>query len=1094
MNEEQQERPAVPITRVRVECEINMNNGGNTHNRFLAVLDDDLPMRDVLKVLSKQYNSYYRKSSGLCIIEQAKDESGGRLPRVGRVGDTLKHNDFLCLRGRQLLPEVVEAAAISWLFHSSVPAAYHEMTPATCAAIAEALLPTLVPSLVPALVSALGPVLAPALSQNVAVIRGAPRPHRHRLPHDNQDTDSETTTMNDDINRDDVLSANDDDIEQDISSPSPESGSSSLVSKDDEPPAVVVERAARVVTVCEDNSSDSDCSDNDEDTEAHKETVGRKETGFKDTVGFRVDAAQTAKAHDNALMNLYKSASLMDEDTDSSDEDTDSSDEDENLSPAKDVTHSSSLIVAQAAPAIDVLMAPKVVQVKSMETPAKVAVSKPMYSNGLDSLVLAQTASASSASTSPVSSRSPSPTSVRSPAPSPAPMSRRESMSLFTAPAVTSSTPPSASKTPAVPTRTATSPVMSRILISTAKKPSTGSDQSRSLVSSERSTKSKAFVGFAIVVPQDPFRPYSPGTEKEYDESESDEDEDDINSSQDFLYSAMSRPNPARAFSPVIKNEGDEEEGMLQEVYRFPAAQLKREIQDEEVKEQVNVEYRVESIITSELPCQVSLVDIKEEPLSQKFVTAIAKHRDSEDTPATSLLDRLHNKTPQTLEVLDNKEDDEEEEGPLSPEISPPGALLEYLNRPASSSHQTIGQIPGSSGVGNHPLLSTNPVQVTSSSGSVFNMLVYPTFADHAKNQGPDKATDCSVDTTEIEAFLQKDMGGLSRDKSLTSAPFFLPRIDSVPAAVKAESLSPHPVSSVFGPGRDFGDERTISPELLPSAIPMVIPRTEECLQGIDELKFGSNSNHNNKHYHGTSDDEDSIFNIPSAQPSVLGSEAMAKIPDGPYSQDDIRDAMDEHYSSSSDYSDDDNEPADSSLKRKSLTSSSDQELKRQRIVSSPSSEDDSDDSDDSDGDEAAGKGVLAVQPHPLDALDDLPLFANQSSLPSMPTLTSLSQERSVKTKKMGSLELALQQQQVDDNDEDDSITTWRTGLTTVANRSARGSWLRGGSMRAAAARGVGSSVRGRGGHGGRGGVTIAGAGRRAGSVKPSGGLEDLFA
>ncbi|KAG0373471.1 hypothetical protein BGX24_011670 [Mortierella sp. AD032] len=959
MNEEQQERPAVPITRVRVECEISMTNGGNTHIKFLAVLDDDVPMRNLLKTLSEQYNSYYRKSTGFCIIEQAKDESGERLPRVGRVGDTLKHDDLLRLRGRQLLPEVVEDSAISWLFRTPAPpTANHEMTPATCSAIAEALLPTLIPSLIPALVSALVPALKP-----------------HGL----------------------ILTA----------------------------------ARTTVRTQSDDNSSSSDSSDNDEDTEAHKEivrykaTVGRKETGLKE------DAAQTAKAHDNALMGLFKSDPLMDEDTDSSDED-------EDMSPVKEVPHSNLLIVAQATPVFDNLMPPKVVQIKPMETPAKVMATKPTYANGLDSLVLAQTASSSSTSTSPASSRSPSLAPVRSPAPSPAPVPRRESMSLFTTPAIPSSISPSANITSAVPTRIATSPVMPRMLTSAAKNPSTGSDQSRRLVSSERPMKSKAFAGFAIAVPQDPFRSFSAGIGKEYDESEDDEDEDDITSSQDFLYSAKSRPTPVRAFSPIVKDEGDEEEGMLQDMYRLPAVQVKHEIQNEQFKERVKGEDKVASITTSEPSAQASLVDIKEEPLSQNVATAIAKHQDSVDTLATSLLDR--------------QEEDEDEDGPLSPEISPPGALLEYLNRPASSSLRTIGQIPGSS--------------------------------------GPDKVPDSSVDTTEIEAFLQKDMGGLSRDKSLTSAPFFLPRVDPVSAAVKAESLSPGPVSSpALDPGRDFGDESTVSPELRPSASPMVIARTNESHQAVDELKLDSN-NHDDEHHHGISDDEDSIFNIPSAQPIVLGSEAMANIPDGPYSQDDTRDAMDELYSSASDFSEDDDEPADSGLKRKTLTSSSGQELKRQRIVSSPSSDDDSDDSDDSDGDgeKASGKGGSLVQPHPLDALDDLPLFSSRSSLPSMPTLTSLSQEHSVKAKKMGSLELALQQQQADDdNDGDDSTAIKRTGPTTVVSRSARGGWSRGGST-SAAARGAGSS-----GHG-RGGVTIAGAGRRAGGVKPSGGLEDLFA
>ncbi|KAK3811542.1 MAG: hypothetical protein J3R72DRAFT_530224 [Linnemannia gamsii] len=1076
MNKEQQERPAVPITRVRVECEIGMTNGGNTHNKFLAVLDDDVPMRDLLKALSEQYNSYYRKSTGLCIIEQAKDESGERLPRVGRVGDTLKHDDLLRLRGRQLLPEVVEDSAISWLFRTPAPpTANHEMTPATCNAIAEALLPTLIPSLIPALVTALVPALVPALapvfSQSVTAIREAPRPHPHRRAHDSQDTDSETTTMNDDINRDNVPSANSDDIEQDNSSP--ESGSFTSETEDDKAPAAMVEQVVRVEAASDNNSSNSDSSDNDEDTEAHKEIIR-----YKVTVGLKEDAAQTAKAHDNALMSLFKSDPLMDEDTDSSDED-------EDMSPVKEVPHSNLLIVAQAAPVFDDLMSPKVVQIKPMETPAKVMVTKPTYSNGLDSLVLAQTASSSSTSTSPASSRSPSLAPVRSPAPSPAPVPRRESMSLFTTPAIPSSISPSANKTSAVPTRIATSPVMSRMLTSAAKNPSTGSDQSRRLVSSERPMKSKAFAGFAIAVPQDPFRSFSAGIGKEYDESEDDEDEDDITSSQDFLYSAKSRPTPVRAFSPIVKDEGDEEEGMLQDMYRLPAVQVKHEIQNEQFKERVKGEDNVASITTSEPSAQASLVNIKEEPLSQNVATSIAKHQDSVNTLATSLLDR--------------QEEDEDEDGPLSPEISPPGALLEYLNRPASSSLRTIGQIPGSSGAGKHLPLSTKPVQVTSRSGSVFNMLVYPTFADHAKNQGPDKVPDRSVDTTEIEDFLQKDMGGLSRDKSLTSAPFFLPRVDPVSAAVKAESLSPGPVSSpVLDPGRDFGEESTVSPELRPSASPMVIARTNESHQAVDELKLDSN-NHDDEHHHGISDDEDSIFNIPSAQPIVLGSEAMANIPDGPYSQDDTRDAMDEVYSSASDFSEDDDEPADSGLKRKTLTSSSGQELKRQRIVSSPSSDDDSDDSDDSDGDgkKAAGKGDSVVQPHPLDVLDDLPLFSSRSSLPSMPTLTSLSQEHSVKAKKMGSLELALQQQQDDDDDDgDDSTAVKRTGPTTVASRSARGGWSRGGST-SAAARGAGSSGHGRGGsggRGGRGGVTIAGAGRRAGGVKPSGGLEDLFA
>ncbi|KAF9127704.1 hypothetical protein BG015_004500, partial [Linnemannia schmuckeri] len=286
---------------------------------------------------------------------------------------------------------------------------------------------------------------------------------------------------------------------------------------------------------------------------------------------------------------------------------------------------------------------------------------------------------------------------------------------------------------------------------------------------------------------------------------------------------------------------------------------------------------------------------------------------------------------------------------------------------------------------------------------------------------------------------------------------------------------------------------------------------------------------------HLLSDSEDSIFNIPSAQPPASpGTEiAAVKAPNGWV--DDTRDAMDDFQFS-------DEEERNASLKRRMLEMDKEDELleseyeqkptdipegmfgpnrirppgqpeyryktvfkdivftpspsqesvvqsKRPRLSSpsssSASSSGSDSDSSDASSDEDDDKG--AKKPHPLDALDKLPMMiSSQSSLPSMPTLTSLSQERTTKTKKMGSLEMALKQHRGDDDEDDDddfAITIKRTGPTAVGHGRGRG------------ARG-GAAFPGR---GGRGGVTIAASGGRAGSVSSrvkasGGGLEDLFA
>jgi hypothetical protein len=42
---------------------VALSGGGTTERKFLAILDDDVPMRDLPKHLTQQFNIMYRKKS-----------------------------------------------------------------------------------------------------------------------------------------------------------------------------------------------------------------------------------------------------------------------------------------------------------------------------------------------------------------------------------------------------------------------------------------------------------------------------------------------------------------------------------------------------------------------------------------------------------------------------------------------------------------------------------------------------------------------------------------------------------------------------------------------------------------------------------------------------------------------------------------------------------------------------------------------------------------------------------------------------------------------------------------------------------------------
>ncbi|KAF9140965.1 hypothetical protein BG015_001456, partial [Linnemannia schmuckeri] len=773
----------MPVYRIEVNCTVTLNGGGTAHEKYLAILDGDTPMRDLAKHFTERFNVNYRKRYGLCLIEEVLDGSGGWLELVGLVRECLRSNQELLVKGRQLSKKAIEQAAFSWFFSPpaiTAPLITQELTTAMRTTFAQALAPALIPSLIPALVPALAPTLAPALIQSVAALRGPspspPQPRSHRLiasSHNKsnmlQDTESEseTTTMNEDIghvseeNSSESSSESDEDMDRDSSSES----------EDERPKAVVEEKEIQEESSSEKSSLGVDNNEDDDEDEDKKETVAqivKKDVQVKG-IEPKNDVAEIMKNNDNALVDMFKDDVHMVSDSDSS------SDEDDAKSPVvvpqvvsqaavtqvepqvketKDtaITISKPLVPAHSAPSLALPKSPKPDQVKTATSPTKVVETKPIISSGLDSLLLAQSPASSSASSSPASSRSSSPTPARSPAPSPAPIPHQESVSNFAAPAVVANTSPLPKKVPlsdassSSPYRAftapvpVTSPAMSRTTStssssSTLKRPA--ADQSRRIVSPERPKKKQA--GFAIAVPQDPFRAPSPEVKSEYN-SDEESDEDDIRSSQDFLFSALSRP--PRTPSPV---EEDEEEGMP--VYIPLNLVVKQEEEEEEEEEEnqsddeevrrdvisIKVDDQQEddgddsekevdepltseatsqkpmSIISSSEPTssQVSVVDVKEEPLSQNPSSELAQYQEAEEqanntTVTASVLPKLST-TPRT--AYSEEEEDEEEDKRLSPVISPPGALLEYLKSSKLPPTSPKEQQPNLSTTPKHPLL-----------------------------------------------------------------------------------------------------------------------------------------------------------------------------------------------------------------------------------------------------------------------------------------------------------------------------------------------------------------------------------------------------
>ncbi|KAG0293906.1 hypothetical protein BGZ96_002078 [Linnemannia gamsii] len=1216
----------MPVYRIGVVCTVALSGGGNTTQRkFLAILDDDVPMRDLPKHLTQQFNAMYRKKSlRFCLMEEIMDELERKLDLVGLVRERLRSNDIIRVKGRQLSREDVENAAFSWFFSQPAIAPLshinHELTPAMSTTLAQALIPSLIPALIPA--------LTPAFIQSVATLRRhsssppspsssrsrrliASHPHKAHTLRDTE-SESETTTMNDDpnhVSEESSSSESDKDMDQDNYSES-----------EDERPqtAVILEKEIKDQACSDEKSSDSDSSNEDNDDDQHKgpaatapaAQIVRQEDAQINVEEHKKDAAEIIKDNDNALVDMFKDDAQMDSDSDSS------SDEDEDrlsritiprvvtqaavvekIEPdaeeGMDTIIQTPIVPTHSAPSVILPKSPEPVKVKVATSPIKVIDTKPATVVGLDPLISGQsTTSSSSASSSPTSSRSSSPTPVRSPAPSPAPISRRESLSIFAAPAIIPAASP-LSKEPfsdhSSPYRAsssaafASSPVMSRVASSSSlalKRPST--DQPRGVVSPDRPKKKHS--GFAIAVPQDHFRAFSPEIKQEYNSGEDSEEEGYFVSSQDFLYTALSRPLPSasRAPTPVVEDEDfvenqdmpayqplnlvvkQEEDDQIEEdqsedeqAVRRKVVSVRMDDDDEEDSEKESAQFKSEdededeaeeaamSITSSSEPSssQVSLIDIKEEPLSQNPSSLLAKYRESEEeektnTTAAPVFSRIS--TTRVPSAYDEEEEEEDER--LSPVVSPPGALLEYLNKPPAPPAVNNEQL-GLSTTPKHPLsapaspapapvpVPTPTVKVSSPSKALSNtMSAYPTFASLASIRGPD-VHDPTSNTDEIVAFLDKDMEGLSRDSSLTGAPYFLSSRPSVTAPKATTPPPAAPVSPVLG----LGDESTVSPELRPSVSPMVVPKIEDHHKVMEELDL---NHHNSNHYSQLlSDSEDSVFNIPSAQQPVPLGEQAPTTPKKAFAAtngwvDDTRDAMDDYHSSSSSSDSDDDEntstrrylsmaeseyeekPTDISEgmfgpnkitnKRKpqyryetvfrdiSLTpfSSQDRVPKRPRNSSpfpaASSSGSDSSSAAESSDDEDHQPNGKSTDPHPLDALGELPMMiSSQSSLPSMPTLTSLSQERNTKTKKMGSLEMALKQTHGGDEDDDDDfvITIKRTGPTALV-RSPRG-------------RGGAASSPGR--RGGRGGVTIAAAGGRAGSVSnrgraSGGGLEDLFA
>jgi hypothetical protein len=989
--------------------------------------------------------------------------------------------------------------------------------------------------------------------------------------------------MNEDLNHvseESSSSESDKDMDQDSSSESEEERPKA---------AILLDEASS-----DSDSSDSDSSDSDNDEDEHKKGAAAqivRKVDVQTTVEEpKKDAAEVMKDNNNALVDMFKDNAQTDSDSDSSsDEDEDSSTriavprvpsqaaavvKEETDVEEMDTIINKPIVPTHSAPSAISSKSPEPAKVNPATSPIKAIDAKPVTSSGLGSMPIGQsTASSASASSSPASSRTSSPTPVRSPAPSPAPVPRRESVSIFAAPAIIPAASPLSKMEPLsyqsspyssfASVTPATSPSMSRVASSSSsalKRPST--DQSRPAVSPDRPKKKQA--GFAITVPQDHFRAFSPEIKQEYNSAEDSEEEGYFVSSQDFLYTALSRPppSPARAFTPV-----DEDEEQDVPVYRSLNLVVKQEQDDQTEEDQSDEEQAVRRNVVSvmlddddeeesekefaqlksenedeaeEIPMsitssyepsssQVSLVDIKEEPLSQNPSRLLAKYRESEEgdkanTTAAPVISKIS-----TTRVPSVYDDEEEEDEKLSPEVSPPGALLEYLKKPLAPPAMKKEQ-PGLSTAPRHPLsapaspapapvpVPTPSVKVTSPSKVLSNtMSAYPTFASLASIRGPD-VQDPTSNTDEIVAFLDKDMEGLSRDSSLTGPPYFLSSHPSVTTPKATTPALPVPISPVQGPS----DESTVSPELRPSVSPMFVPKMEDHHKEMDELDLNNHaSNHNSQLI---SDSEDSVFNIPSAQQPVPDGERVPTTPKKAFAAtngwvDDTRDAMDDYhsYSSGSD-SDEDGKPSnipkgmfgpnkiakrrpedrhETAFKDISLIpfSSQDHVPKRPRISSSSpsatsasgSNDEDSSDEEDSSDDENHPPHGRSTDPHPLDALAELPMMiSSQSSLPSMPTLTALSQERNTKTKKMGSLEMALKQSHGDEEDDDDDdfvISIKRTG-PTATGRSTRG-------------RGGAASSPGR--RGGRGGVTIAAAGGRVGGVsnkgRPSGGgLEDLFA
>ncbi|KAG9063555.1 hypothetical protein KI688_004440 [Linnemannia hyalina] len=1092
-----------------------------------------------------------------------------------------------------LITQELTQAMSTTLARALVPA----LIPSLIPALVPALAPALAPELIQNIAALQGSSTPPSQPRSHRLI--ASSSHNKIITPQDMESGFKTATVNKDphhISEESSSSSesNDEDMDQDSSSESEDEG----------PEAAVEEMKIQEESSSGESSSDEGDKDND-DHEHTKDAPAQMIKKATPALIVKKDAAQIKQDNDNALVDLFKDDVYMESDSDSSsDEDKAKplmvvpqvafqaavAKVEPQVKESKDTTTiSKPLVPVQSTP---FLASPESLNpvhlMTTTSSPAKVVESKPIVSSGLDSLLTAQSStssssvSSSSASSSPASSPSSSPTPVRSPAPSPAPAPRRESASIFATPAViASASTPLPEKAPlsdaissfspyraftAIATAPATSPIMSRTTSSSSLSSSSSSstflkrpspDQSRHIVSPERPKKKQA--GFAISVPLDPFRALSP-------EDRSDEDsEDDVRYSQEVLYSALSRPR--RTPSPVKDDEEempvyiplnlvvkqqqedeDEDEGESQSDHE----QIRSEVilvkvddhqEDEPLKSEAPWQEPMSITSSSEQSSpssQLTLVDIKQEHLSQNPSTVQAQYREAEAeannaTAAASVLLKLS-----TTRVFSDREDEEEDQQ-LSPVVSPPGALLEYLksaNSPASPKEQQ----PDLSAAPKHPLSESDssapapiqaPVPTTPSKKSLAEtMAAYPTFASLASLRGPD-IPDTTSNTDEIVAFLDKDMEGLSRDSSLTGPPFFLPvRPQGLPAN-HINKVTPTRVADM-PPPPPFDDESTVSPELRPSVSPMFVPNIEN--RNKEDIKMDDLDLDRIPETQLHSDNEDSIFNIPSSQrPALPGTgiaaAAAAKAPNGWV--DDTRDAMDDFQ-----FSDDEERRA--TLKRRALevdleelseseyeqqptdipegmfgqnrvrqpgqpeyryetvfkdihltpTPSVDSVQPKRPRLSSPSSgsgsgsDSDSDGSDaessivssdeDEDEDDDKGAAANAKKPHPLDALGELPpMISSQSSFSIMPTLTALSQERTTMTKKMGSLEMALKQQRDDDNDEDDD--DFAITIKHTGPPPVVRSRGRGGAVRGAGLT-RGASSPGRGGRGGRGGVTIAAA------------------